>query len=119
VYVVDTNVVSASARSKTAGPLVTWMDEHPADLYVSAVSIAEIEARIARLGRQGARRKAGDLAVWLDVLLHLYEERILPFDLPWRGSPARFPTSCAARARYPALPTWRSRQRRNVLASRS
>jgi predicted nucleic acid-binding protein len=84
VYLVDTNIVSAGGPSKTgASPaLVGWMDEHSADLYMSAVSIAEIESGIAKLHRQGARRKADDLTAWLDTLLHLYEERVLPFDVP-------------------------------------
>jgi predicted nucleic acid-binding protein len=48
VYLVDTNVVSAGAPTKI-GPLVTWMDEHSADLYMSAVSIGEIEGGIPKL----------------------------------------------------------------------
>jgi predicted nucleic acid-binding protein len=84
VFLVDTNVVSAGARSKNgASPaLIAWMDERSADLYMSAVSIAEIESGIAKLHRQGAKRKAGDLTAWLDTLLHLYEDRVLPFDVP-------------------------------------
>lgn len=83
MYLVDTNVVSAGASSKGAGAaLATWMDEHSADLYMSVVSVAEIEAGIAKLHRQGARRRAGDLTAWLDTLLHLYRARVLPFDLP-------------------------------------
>jgi len=83
VYLVDTNVVSAAAPSKMpTAAIVTWMDEHAADLFMSAVSIAEIEADIARLRRQGAGRRADDLTAWLDTLLHLYGERILPFDVP-------------------------------------
>jgi predicted nucleic acid-binding protein len=83
VYLVDTNVVSAAAPSKRrTAAFVTWMDEHSADLFMSAVSIAEIDAGIARLRRQGARRRADDLTAWLDTLLHLYGERILPFDVP-------------------------------------
>ena len=48
---------------------------------MSAVSIAEIEAGIAKLRRQGARRRADDLTAWLDTLLHLYAERVLPFEV--------------------------------------
>jgi toxin FitB len=83
VYLVDTNIVSAGAPAKTASPqaLVAWMDENSADLYMSAVSIAEIEGGIARLRRRGARRRADDLTAWLDTLLHLYAERVLPFDV--------------------------------------
>ena len=83
MYLVDTDVVSAGAPSKaSSAALVTWMDEHTADLYLSAVSIAEIEAGIARLRRQGGKRRADELTLWLDTLLHLYEERVLPLDVP-------------------------------------
>jgi predicted nucleic acid-binding protein len=81
VYLVDTNVVSAGAPSKAGGALATWMDQHSDDLYMSAVSIAEIESGIARLRRQGARHRSDDLTAWLDTLLHLYQERVLPFDV--------------------------------------
>ena len=83
MYLVDTDVVSTGAPSKAAPPvaLVAWMDENSADLYLSAVSIAEIEAGIARLRRQGASRRADGLTAWLDALLHLYAERVLPFEV--------------------------------------
>jgi toxin FitB len=83
VYLVDTDIVSVGAPSKTASPqaLVAWMDHNSADLYMSTVSIAEIEAGVARLRRQGAKRRAGALNAWLDTLLHLYAERILPFEV--------------------------------------
>jgi toxin FitB len=83
VYLVDTNVISAGAPSKTpsAPKLLAWMDENSPDLYLSAVSVAEIEAGIARLRRQGAARRAEHLTAWLDTLLHLYAERVLPFEV--------------------------------------
>jgi len=83
VYLVDTDVVSAGAPSKSAPPaaLLAWMDENSPDLYLSAVSIAEIEGGIARLRRLGARRRADDLTAWLDTLLHLYAERVLAFEV--------------------------------------
>jgi toxin FitB len=84
VYLVDTNVISAGAPSKTRASvaLVTWMDEQSDNLYMSAVSITEIESGIARLRRQTSGRRADDLTAWLDTLLHLYGERVLPFDVP-------------------------------------
>jgi toxin FitB len=83
LYLVDTNIVSAAAPSKGAheADLVTWMDDHSAELYLSAVSIADIEAGIASLRRRRATRKAGELAAWLDALLHLYSARVLSFDV--------------------------------------
>lgn len=96
MYLVDTNIISAGAPSTKPFPaLVAWMDENSAHLYMSAVSIAEIETGIARLRRQGAQRRADDLTAWLDTLLHLYAERILPFEV----QAARIAGALADRAR--------------------
>ena len=49
---------------------------------MSAVTIAEIEDGIAKARREGAARKARRaLAAWLETLLHLYGDRVLPFDV--------------------------------------
>jgi predicted nucleic acid-binding protein len=61
--------------------LVRWMDEHSSKLYLSAVTVAEIEGGIAKARRQKAERKAADLTAWLETLLHLYGTRILAFDV--------------------------------------
>jgi predicted nucleic acid-binding protein len=84
VYLVDTNVISAGVPSRAiaATGLVRWMDEHSASLYLSAVTVAEIEDGIAKARREKARRKAADLTAWLEALLHLYGSRILAFDIP-------------------------------------
>ncbi|MBU6420336.1 MAG: VapC toxin family PIN domain ribonuclease, partial [Proteobacteria bacterium] len=82
MYLVDTNVISARAPSRVPLPdLAAWMDAHSADLFLSTVTIAEIEDGIAKANREGATRKARDLTAWLETVLHLYAARILPFDL--------------------------------------
>jgi predicted nucleic acid-binding protein len=83
VYLVDTNVLSAGAPSRkvSAPARVAWLDEHSANLYLSAVSIAEMVQGIARLRRQGTSRRVDDLSAWLDTLLHLYAARVLPFEV--------------------------------------
>ena len=81
MYLVDTNVISAAAPSRPVPvALVEWMDSHSAHLFMSAVTVAEIEDGIAKLRREGARRKSTDLAAWLEVVLHLYGDRVLAFD---------------------------------------
>jgi toxin FitB len=83
VYLVDTNVISAAAPSRPIpSGLIAWMDLHSASLFLSAVTVAEIEDGIAKLRRDGAVRKSADLTAWLEVVLHLYGERILAFDTP-------------------------------------
>jgi toxin FitB len=83
-YLVDTDVLSAGAPSKTrtVPELLEWMDRNSKRLYVSVITIAEIEDGIAKSKREGATRKSALLGEWLDALVHLYSARILPFDLP-------------------------------------
>ena len=57
------------------------MDAQSDNLYLSAVSIAEIEDGIAELLREGSRRKANEIRAWFETVLHLYASRILTFDI--------------------------------------
>ena len=81
-YLVDTNVISATAPTTAVKrpEVAEWMDLHSHDLFLSAVSIAEIADGIAKARREGAKRKATDLSAWLRTVLHLYSDRVLPFD---------------------------------------
>ena len=82
MYLVDTSVISARVSSRAPVPeLDAWMDAHSAELFLSTVTIAEIEDGIAKARREGAARNARDLTAWLETVLHLYAARILPFDL--------------------------------------
>jgi toxin FitB len=82
LYLVDTNVISAGAptKSQAAPALIGWMEENTSRLYLSVITVAEVEAGIAKARRQNATRKADQLAAWLETLLHLYAARILPVD---------------------------------------
>jgi predicted nucleic acid-binding protein len=71
------------------------MDTHSASLFMSAVTVAEIEDGIAKLRREGASRKSADLTAWLDTVLHLYGDRILAFD----AATARIAGALSDRAR--------------------
>jgi toxin FitB len=83
VYLVDTNIVSSAAPGRPVPlALVEWMDAHSALLFLSVVTVAEIEDGIAKLKREGAARKSADLASWMETVLHLYGQRILVFDTP-------------------------------------
>ena len=75
--------------------MVEWMDTHSAALFMSAVTVAEIEDGIAKLRREGARRKSAGLTAWLDTVLHLYGDRVLAFD----AATARIAGAMSDRAR--------------------
>lgn len=83
MYLVDTNIISAVSPNRPAPTaLVEWMDARSASLFLSVVTIAEVEDGIAKLRREKATRRSKDLAQWLDAVLHLYGDRILAFDIP-------------------------------------
>ena len=83
VYLVDTNVISAGFPSRLKAPaeLIGWMERQSDALFLSVVTVAEIQDGIAKAQREGAVRKARDLTAWFETLLHLYGDRILPFDI--------------------------------------
>ena len=78
MYLLDTDVISELRRRRRNRNVVAWIsDVSAADLFLSVVTIGEIELGIAR---QRVRNPsfAKDLADWLEVTLRAYEERILP-----------------------------------------
>ena len=78
MYLLDTDVLSELRRSRRNRNVVAWIgDVTEVDLFLSAVTIGEIELGITRqrLLNPGF---AQDLADWLDVTLRAYGERILP-----------------------------------------
>lgn len=81
-YLVDTNVVSSTAPTAAVKriELIEWMDSHSADLFLPAITIAEIADGIAKARREGAKRKSAALSAWLRTVLHLYGDRVLAFD---------------------------------------
>jgi predicted nucleic acid-binding protein len=101
LFLVGTDVIAAGARARLAARLdvVAWMDRNAEALFVSAITVAEIEVGVARARRLGAGRKADDLSWWLEALLHLYSHRVLPFDVP----AARFAGALADQARDEGL----------------
>ena len=83
MYLVDTNVLSAETPIKAVSmpTLTAWMDRNSASLYLSIITVAEVENGIAKSRRLGAHRKAGRLSDWLETLMHLYGSRVLPSNL--------------------------------------
>ena len=58
------------------------MDANSASLFLSVVTVTEIEDGIAKLRREGAARRSSHLSEWLEAILHLYGDRILALDTP-------------------------------------
>jgi toxin FitB len=82
-YLLDTNVVSAFAPGRSTGSprIAQWLEAHSDLLFLSVVSIVEIEAGISKLRRARANARADLLTAWIEQILDAYNERVLAFDL--------------------------------------
>ncbi len=76
-YLLDTCVLSEFVKTVPEAKVLAWInarDEN--DLYVAAMSLAELRRGVARL--LTSRRKT-DLTAWLEQLQAGFADRILPF----------------------------------------
>jgi predicted nucleic acid-binding protein len=81
MFLIDTVTLSELRKQKRDPNVVAWFErQRTADLFLSVISIGEIERGIARQ-RATDPGFADALAAWLDRVLTLYGERIVPFDL--------------------------------------
>ena len=78
MYLLDTNVVSELRRQKPHGVVLAWLQSiDDKDLYLSAVTLAEIQAGI-EITRDQDLQRAAELEAWLDQVAAAYN--ILPLD---------------------------------------
>lgn len=71
-YLLDTNVVSELRKPKPHGAVLAWMKDVPEEaLYISAVTLGEIQAGI-EITREQDAAKASEIEVWLNHLSETY-----------------------------------------------
>ena len=79
MFVIDTNVISETMRAEPHVSVVTWLDSRPArDLFVTAITEAEIRSGVAMLPEGRRRRGLAEAAE--RVFGKMFAGRILPFD---------------------------------------
>ncbi|AFL51462.1 putative nucleic acid-binding protein [Sinorhizobium fredii] len=83
-YLLDTNAISMFSPSKaTATPgFSDWLEEKEqlSGVYLSAVTVHEIEKGVRLLEAKGAKAKAAGIELFLQGLIAGYSDRILPVD---------------------------------------
>ncbi|MBH1971659.1 type II toxin-antitoxin system VapC family toxin [Moraxellaceae bacterium AER2_44_116] len=78
MYLLDTNVVSETRKSKPHGAVLAWLKATPEkSLYLSAVTLGEIQAGI-EITRERDMAKAAEIEIWLEQLAQSFQ--ILPVD---------------------------------------
>lgn len=78
MYLLDTNVVSELRKQRPHGAVVAWLESvDDAQLYMSAVTLGEIQAGI-ELTREQNPGKADEIEAWLQLVAGAYN--VLPMD---------------------------------------
>ncbi len=79
-FLLDSNVVSELRKPRPHGAVLAWLnDKQDEQLFLSAVTLGEVQAGIERTRRQDPA-KANEIELWLDRLADSYQ--ILPMDAP-------------------------------------
>ncbi|CAN7218166.1 type II toxin-antitoxin system VapC family toxin [Rhizobium sp. LjRoot30] len=83
-FLLDTNAISMFSPSQAAASegFMAWMEEQERanGIYLSAVTVHEIEKGVRLLDHRGATAKAAAIRFWLLGLVSFYGDNILPFD---------------------------------------
>lgn len=77
-FVLDTVVLSELRKARPSRKVIQWIKAQEADsLFISVVSVGEIERGIEK-ARKSDAVFAAELEQWLETLLNLYADRVLP-----------------------------------------
>ncbi len=81
-YLLDTNVLSETRKRHMAPSVAEWIAATPPDrLYVSVLTLGEIEQGIARIRDRGDGQQAAALGRWLRDVEAGFADRIVPITL--------------------------------------
>lgn len=82
VFLLDTNIVSLfdPRRREQNGALLAWLHDHDAALYLSAITVLEIESGRLKLLREAKEARARDIEALRIELMAGFATRILPVD---------------------------------------
>jgi predicted nucleic acid-binding protein len=81
-FLLDTNIISQIYRADVSASFTRWLEEQGAidAVYLSAVTVHEMEKGIHLLERKGATAKARNLRIWLRGLIAGYDSSVLAID---------------------------------------
>jgi predicted nucleic acid-binding protein len=106
-YLLDTNIISKLAPGKAPASEAgrAWFHEQgeAGTLFLSALSIAEIERGARSLYRRGGIERAKRLYVWLDTIVSSFGDRILGMDSVVARIVGALEDEAESKGRHPGL----------------
>jgi tRNA(fMet)-specific endonuclease VapC len=77
-YLLDTNIISEIVSKQPNKKVLNFLEENKDNLYLSVITIGEINAGIEKLEQSKRKDK---LKLWLQSLLQKFEDKILNIDI--------------------------------------
>ncbi|WP_145200060.1 type II toxin-antitoxin system VapC family toxin [Sphingobium sp. B2] len=106
-FLLDTNVVSmlSPSRTDTSASFLEWLGDRDREgqIFLSVITVHEVEKGIALLDLKGATAKAQALRIWNTGLVATYDDRILSFDAPAAAIGGRLEAKAAAAGHDPGM----------------
>jgi toxin FitB len=83
MYLLDTNVVSMfdENRQRYEPKLIDWVRRNGSSLFISVMTISEMDKGVLKLRRNGKTERADEVVVLIAKILAAYSDRVLPVDL--------------------------------------
>lgn len=91
MYLLDTNIVSMLdvRRHVHAPALAEWLQRNGARLFLSVMTITELDAGVLKLRRERKAKRADEIAVLVSEIVADFGQRVLPIDLETARQVAR------------------------------
>jgi len=106
-FLLDTNVVSmlSPSRADASARFLAWLAHMDGEgrIFLSVVTVHEIERGIALLEQKKAVAKAAGLRVWLSGLTSTYADKILGLDVPAAAISGRLEAAAVAAGTNPGM----------------
>lgn len=106
-FLLDTDVISmlSPSQNTASAMFLAWLEHMDGEdrLFLSVVTIHEIEKGIALLESKGATAKASDLRIWLSGLVSTYEDKILGFDATGAPLSGQLEAKAMAAGHHPGM----------------
>lgn len=102
----DTSVVSALAPGRedfVPSLFGQWLQANHQRLFLPAIAVAEMAQGIGKLRRNGGADRADRLDRWLDGLIAVYADRILPLDASVARLAGQMSDAAMAQGRHPGF----------------
>lgn len=105
-YLLDTSVISALApgqQKHLPAEVEQWLQANESRFFIPCIAVAELAQGIAKLSRSGGEERAARLQNWLDQLIEIFDDRILPLDHITAHQAGRMSDAALAIGRHPGF----------------